>query len=190
MAIIRENLHIPAIDSSPSDIDTYLGRRELTSLEYNRIIRDWPEAVFNRWASEEQLIGWLSPRATIDFRSGGIYLLSWGKLGQVAGEYVEIIPGRRIRFTWCDRVSPLTLVSVEIRGYGTKTHLRLLHQLFGGATKSQWNEGHLNEWAFFLDNLQSVVEFGKDLRPAKAEEDGWEWLLGQFFSPEPSSKDI
>lgn len=153
----------------------------INSLDYDRIIRAWPEKVFEQFTSPEKLESWLAPRVLADIRTGGIYVLSWGIHGVVTGEFIEIVPNKLLRFIWEDSVSEETLVTIEFRGAGIKTHLRLSHQLFGGSTKSSWNEGHLNEWIFFLDNLCSIVELGVDLRFDKALEDGWGWLLGSFY---------
>lgn len=153
----------------------------INSLDYDRIIRAWPEKVFEQFSSSEKLEDWLAPRVLADVRTGGIFVLSWGLHGVVTGEFIEVVPGKLLRFIWEDSLSCETLVTVEFRGVGIKTHLRLTHQLFGGATKSNWNEGHLNEWIFFLDNLCSVVELGTDLRFDKALEDGWGWLLGSYY---------
>lgn len=112
-------------------------------------------------------------------------MFSWGQFGEVTGEFVEIVPAGRLAFTWGDRLSNQTFVTIDIKGFGTKTHLRLQHQLFGGVTKTEWNEGHINEWTFFLDNLCSVIEHGTDLRPEKAKENGWHWILGRFVRPDP-----
>ena len=115
---------------------------------------------------------------------GGIFVFSWGQHGKVTGEIIDLEPNKLVRFVWEDTTSVESLVTVEFRGVGIKTHLRLTHELFGGSTKWEWNDGHLNEWIFFLDNLCSVAEVGVDLRPDKAREDGWDWLLGSFFESE------
>jgi uncharacterized protein YndB with AHSA1/START domain len=155
---------------------------EIGKLEYDRELREWPETVFAHFSSAEMLKQWLAPRASVDFRKGGVYVLSWGTQGSVTGEFLEIMPGKLIKFTWEDSLSSETVVTISFIPFGTKTIVRLAHQLFGGATKAAWNEGHLSEWSFFLDNLQSVVEVGKDMRQEKAEEDGWGWILGTYFA--------
>lgn len=159
-------------------------RNLISSLDYDRIIRAWPERVFEFFSTPGHLAQWLAPRACGEVRPGGIFALSWGQHGKVNGEFLDVVPGKLLRFVWEDATSQETLVTVEFRGVGIKTHLRLVHELFGGATKWEWNDGHLNEWIFFLDNLASLVEVGVDLRPVKAREDGWDWVVGNFYTPD------
>ena len=159
----------------------------ISSLVYDRIIRSWPEKVFDHLANPELLKQWFAPRLCADIRPGGIYFFSWGTHGRITGEFTDVIPHKLLRFVWEDSMSSETLVTIELRGVGLKTHLRLTHELFGGCTKWEWNDGHLNEWIFFLDNLGSITEVGEDLRDSKSQEEGWEWLKGTFFMPDPEA---
>lgn len=153
---------------------------EIGSLEFDREIRAVPSKVFPYFSSPKLLTEWLAPRVSVDFREGGVFVLSWGMQGRVTGEFLEIVPNQLLRFIWEDSLSAETMVTVAFKSFAAKTRLKLVHQLFGGATKADWNEGHLNEWVFFLDNLRSIVESGADLRPRKSRENGWGWILGSY----------
>jgi uncharacterized protein YndB with AHSA1/START domain len=167
---------------SESELRPFWRGRNISSLEYDRVVNASIKKVYGYLNNADKLALWLSPRATIDTRAGGVFVLSWGQLGKVTGEFVEIEPYQRLSFVWEDDQSLETLVTIELMDRGQRTHLRLRHELFGGATKWEWNEVHLNEWIFFLDNLCSVIESGEDLRPAKAREEGWEWVIGSFYT--------
>jgi uncharacterized protein YndB with AHSA1/START domain len=167
---------------SESELRQFWQGRSISSLEYDRVVNAPGKEVFEYLNQADKLARWLSPRVTIDARPGGVFVLSWGQLGKVTGEFVGIEPNTRISFVWEDDQSLETLVTIELMDRGMRTHLRLRHELFGGATKWEWNEVHLSEWIFFLDNLCSVIESGEDLRPVKAREEGWEWVVGLFYT--------
>lgn len=88
---------------------------------------------------------------TIDFRVGGRYDINFKNHGvRNFGEFLEIIPDRKIVFNWCqafgENQKPDTTVTIELFAEGTQTRLVLLHTGFStqaGADNHQggWNSG-------------------------------------------------
>lgn len=66
-------------------------------------IKATPDAVFDAWTTKAGAERWLATTAEIDARVGGTYEFRWpspqGELS-ARGDYVELVPGRKIVFTW------------------------------------------------------------------------------------------
>jgi uncharacterized protein YndB with AHSA1/START domain len=76
-----------------------------------------------------------SSSMTLDFRVGGKYRIEFRNHGVVNhGEFLEIIPERKIVFSWCQHFGPDqkpdSQVAIELFGDGPKTRLVLLHTGF------------------------------------------------------------
>jgi uncharacterized protein YndB with AHSA1/START domain len=98
-----------------------------------------PEQVFNAWLEPEIARRWLFATASrplaavaIDARVGGSFRLAerGGGATVLTGEYVEILPYRRLVFTLAagDRPRTVTRVTVEIRPVRTGCDLALTHE--------------------------------------------------------------
>jgi len=59
-----------------------------------------PSVVFQFLTDPAKMIRWMGIRAEIDPRPGGLYWLDPNGRDFIRGEYVEVIPDRRIVFTW------------------------------------------------------------------------------------------
>lgn len=99
----------------------------------------------------------------IDFRVGGKYeirFLHYGKTN--GGEFLEIVPDRKIVFTWCQDSSvdprPDTVVSIELEERGGKTHLVLTH---AGFKDRELMEAHQGGWSGGLDDLADGMVHGR-----------------------------
>ncbi len=101
-----------------------------------------PARVFDAWTRGESLAQWMRPyemavvSAEADLRIGGYFRVALrGREGEVVifGEYLEVEPPRRLRFTW---ESPITfgrptIVTLAISGRGigdAETLLELTHE--------------------------------------------------------------
>ena len=78
-----------------------------------------------------------------------------GEYHQVGGVYREVVPNKRLVFSWAWYTTPEreSLVSVTIKAEGSHTLLTLQHeQLFDEATKT----GHTRGWTGSLDKLEAM----------------------------------
>lgn len=137
------------------------------SLTINRRLNASPEKVFAAWTDPEKLIQWFGPTETIpgsvkadmDVRVGGAYRISFrtedGEYHQVGGTYREIVPDRRLVFSWAWHSTPEreSVVTVSLRPDGAATLLSLHHaQFFDQAAR----DGHEHGWTGTMDKLERL----------------------------------
>jgi uncharacterized protein YndB with AHSA1/START domain len=98
--------------------------------------------------------------AETDVRVGGRYAVSFstedGEQHHVSGVYREVVPDRKLVFTWAWRTMPEreSLVTVLIRPDGTGSILTLIHeQLFDEPARDR----HAQGWTGCLDKLAQFV---------------------------------
>lgn len=133
------------------------------TLELRRHLSRAPAAVFAAWIDPARIARWMTPvgtaTAVVDLRVGGEFRVVMAGEGQViehVGEYLEVDPPSRLRFTWS---SPYTgprpsVVTVTFEAAEGGTDLRLVHELLpiGAATS------HAGGWGRMLDRLDQVLE--------------------------------
>jgi uncharacterized protein YndB with AHSA1/START domain len=126
-----------------------------------------PETVFRLITDPVEYVRWKGRLADLDPRPGGRFRVEFasGK-DTAAGKFVEVIPNRRVVFTWGwegnDHVPPgSSTVEIDLEREGTGTRLRLVHRgLPEGAIAS-----HAEGWDYFLPRLEDVAE-GRPAREA------------------------
>ena len=134
-----------------------------TSLQLERSIPAPPEAVYAAWLEPEIMTRWYCPPGMttivheVDATVGGSYRLDMhekdGKVHRLHGVYKELVPARKIVFSWGWEEEPdNTLVTVEPEGKGTK--LTLTHERLPDA-KSR--DSHAKGWAGCLDHLSGAI---------------------------------
>lgn len=141
------------------------------TLRIERLLPAPPERVFLAWTDPAEMGGWLSPVGTADVvadvRVGGRFTVAMvgdGRRIEHEGEYLEIDPPRRLRFTWR---SPYTgpepgIVTVELDPVPGGTRLALTHAaLPEGAVES-----HAGGWGSILDRLAQAVEARPEQAPS------------------------
>jgi uncharacterized protein YndB with AHSA1/START domain len=130
-----------------------------------KVIKAPAKAVFQA-LSEGRLFnncGAAMDQVKIDFRSGGLYQLFFPHAEvKLCGKFVEIVPGKKIRFTWGDEGSdpgfPLSDVSVELFADGEKTRIVILHT--GFKTKDE-ADSHDQGWTSGLEDLGFELAEGR-----------------------------
>jgi uncharacterized protein YndB with AHSA1/START domain len=132
-----------------------------------------PDRVFAAWLDPASMARWLSPtgRAVVanDPRPGGRFrVVMVGEDTEIehVGRYLELEPGRRLRFTWR---SPYTggdsVVTVELEPAGDGTRLTLVHD----GLPDEHRESHTGGWGQILDLLAQALGTGASRRPAAPE---------------------
>jgi len=141
---------------------------EKPSLRLTRRLPVGPEKVWRAWTDPQALKQWFGPGgpqpvsvAEVDLRVGGrFHVVFGGPQGtehEVEGVYREVIPERKLVFTWTwPRTTPEreSLVTVELRGVAGGTELLFRHeQLFDEAAR----DGHLRGWSETMVKLERYV---------------------------------
>lgn len=145
------------------------------TIEVERRIAARPEIVFSYFTDPDRFCMWQGTDAELDPRPGGLFRVTvTGRSRMVArGEYVEVVPPKRIVFTWgweqieglpegMDGVLPGTsTVEVELQADGDGTILRLRHS---GLRTDPERAVHTRGWDLTLERLV-VVAAGGDPGP-------------------------
>ena len=135
------------------------------SLALRRRLKAPPEKVYEAWTVPEKMIGWwgasdaASRTAKADVRVGGRFHVGCrgndGGQHDVSGIYKEVVPGRRLVFSWAWRTTPerCSLVTVDLKPDGDSTILTLTHEQF---FDEKARDDHGVGWGRALDNLEAL----------------------------------
>jgi uncharacterized protein YndB with AHSA1/START domain len=136
------------------------------TLKLKRTIAQPPAEVYRALTRTSVLRTWFCDAAQADVRKGGRLYLYWNEGYRVIGEFTAAEPGKQVAFTWHGNGEPEpTQVQIKLKEKNGGTALTLEHSGMGAGKK--WNgaaEALAHEWENALDNLQSVLETGEDLR--------------------------
>jgi uncharacterized protein YndB with AHSA1/START domain len=142
---------------------------EKPSLTLSRTYPVAPEKVWRAWTDAEALKRWWGPApgepvslAELDVRVGGRFRIVFGgadgKANECAGVYREVVPNRKLVFTWCwpnstpDRISLVTIMLNDLKG---KTELVFRHEQFFDENA---RDGHQRGWTAALEGLSRFLE--------------------------------
>jgi uncharacterized protein YndB with AHSA1/START domain len=143
--------------------------REKPSLALNRSYPVGPEKVWRAWTDPEALKRWWGPGpdepvslAQLDVRVGGRFRIVFGgpqgNDHEVQGVYREVVPNRKLVFTWSwPRTTPEreSVVTIVFKAAGSGTELDFRHeQLFDEAVR----DGHKRGWTGALDKLEQYLQ--------------------------------
>jgi uncharacterized protein YndB with AHSA1/START domain len=96
------------------------------------------ELLYELLTDAEHLVRWMAATAEIDARPGGRIRWTHANGDSCSGQFVELIPARRIVFTYgwerADVEVPpgSTTVEITLRPHGTGTELHLVHRGLAG----------------------------------------------------------
>lgn len=131
--------------------------------------------VYMAWTNPEHMLRWWATkdaktiRAEADLRVGGGFRVAFttpdGATHDVSGEYLEIVPEKRLVFTWAWITTPEreSQVTVTFKDEGEKTLLTLHHEKFFDQTA---RDNHETGWTEALDNLEKM--FAEKRKPLMA----------------------
>ncbi len=134
------------------------------SLILKRRLAASPEDVYAAWTDPAKLKQWFRPGSgpvlpgtALDVREGGYYTIAVGgedgEEHRVSGMYREVVPGRKLVFTWISDCAPESesLVTVLIRPDGDGSILTLIHEQFSDEAA---RDRHEHGWTGCLDKLE------------------------------------
>lgn len=140
---------------------------ERPSLTLTRSYNASPEKVWRAWTDAEAMKQWWRPEDTFstplaeaDVRVGGRFRIlmkdSKGEEFDVSGIYREVIPNRKLVFTWAWKSTPEreSLVTVTLRPSGRGTELELKHEQFFDAEE---RDSHKEGWSGALVLLERAL---------------------------------
>ena len=141
--------------------------RDNTALELTRRWDAPIERVWQAWTHPASLSRWFGPgdpgsvtQANLDVRPGGHYTIAFGtpdgQEHRVSGVYEEVIPPRRLSFTWAWQSTPdrVSFVELDFETDGTGTLMRFRHERF---YDSAAREGHARGWTATLQKLDDFL---------------------------------
>jgi uncharacterized protein YndB with AHSA1/START domain len=144
-------------------------------VEVEVTIRAPASFVFRLFTEAELLVRWIGVGAEVEARPGGRFRFELLPGEFCSGRYVEVVPDRRIVFTWGWESGALPVhpgsstVEVDLEDRGEVTVVRLVHRGLEEAMRPM----HLDGWKRYLERLAAVAEgrpAGPD--PAAAYMDG------------------
>ena len=137
------------------------------SLVLKRRIKAAPEKVYEAWTRPEQMTRWWGvtenhkpPVAETDLRVGGRFRVQfWDPKNEhhsVSGTYREVVPNRKLSFSWAWQSTPEreSLVTIDLNPVADGTMLTLTHEQFYDQTAC---DDHRVGWERALDNLEKAL---------------------------------
>jgi len=132
-------------------------------------IRAPARTVYAMFTDPAQLVRWIGIRALLEPTPGGAFRFELVPGEFCSGRYVELVPGRRVVFTWGWESGALPVapgsstVEVDLDERDGVTHVRLTHRGLDAAMRP-W---HADGWAQYLRRLAAAAE-GRDPGPDPA----------------------
>ena len=141
--------------------------QEPAELRLSRSYNVAPEKVWRAWTEPQALSQWFGPgkapsvtTAEIDLRVGGRYRIVFstpdGDTHEVSGVYQEVVPHRRLVFTWAWKSTPerVSRVSIDLKLLPSGCGLSFVHDRFFDA---EARANHERGWMAFFDKLGTFL---------------------------------
>lgn len=136
-------------------------------LNIRRTYRVAPEKVWRAWTDPQALTRWFGPGepdsvtlAEVDLRVGGRYHVVFftrdGEEHDVSGVYLEVVPQRKLVFSWAWKSTPerVSQVGIELRPISGGTELSFVHERFFDRAA---RDGHEGGWLPTFTKLESFL---------------------------------
>ena len=133
------------------------------SLVLKRRLKAAPEKVYEAWTQPEQMTRWWGvtenpkpPVAETDLRVGGRFRVQfWDPKNEhhsVSGTYREVVPNRKLSFSWAWQSTPEreSMVTIELNPVTDGTMLTLTHEQF---FDEKARDDHSVGWNMMLDRM-------------------------------------
>lgn len=141
----------------------------MAELEREIVVDATPETVFEYLTVPDKLVEWNGTEVEIDPRPGGVYRVLAGGTYQAAGEFVEVVPNKKVVYTfgWDEPGHPIppgsTQVEISLVAEGEKTRVRLVHRGLPDDAVAD----HTGGWDYYLARLATAAG-GGDPGPDRA----------------------
>ena len=143
--------------------------KERPSLTLTRSYPVAPEKVWRAWTEPEAVKKWWGPVgndpvsvAELDVRVGGRFRIVFGGPGgrdhEVQGIYREVVPNRKLVFTWTwpnSTPERASLVTIEFKTVGRGTELVFLHE---GHYDETVRDNHKKGWSETFAKLERFLQ--------------------------------
>lgn len=135
------------------------------SIKVERRIEARPDVVYAYLTDSVRWARWQGASAEIEAVPGGTFRMTMVNGLIAEGTFVELVPNRRVRFTWGWQGSPTlppgsSTVSVELHGDAEGTIVTLTHD----GLPSEERPVHTTGWRHYLPRLVAAAE-GRDPGP-------------------------
>jgi len=120
-----------------------------------------PSVVYSYLTDPERFVEWMADTATLDPTPGGAIRWTHANGDTVSGNYIELVPGRRVVFTYgwerADVEIPpgSTTVEIDLYPHGPDgTRMRLVHHGLDDLAA----DAHHGGWTHYLDRLRHAAQ--------------------------------
>ncbi len=139
---------------------------EMQAVRVSRKVKASSEAVYKAFTRDVGFREWLSDSAYTQNREGGKILLAWNSGYAASGVFEKLDKGKQVIFTWQGVGEPeIAQVQVDIESQGEVTTVTVTHAGMDAGEDFQDRLDQITkDWETGLENLQSVLEEGLDLR--------------------------
>jgi uncharacterized protein YndB with AHSA1/START domain len=142
---------------------------KIPPVEQTYLIGAPPSEVFAALTQPKQLARWFVASAEVELREGGAYRLTWAPGITMKGKVRSFSAPTKLVLDWHDRgpggKTFDTIGRFKLRKRGKGTVLTVTQEGFrGGKNWLRMFGGVQSGWAYYLQNLKSVLEHGVDLR--------------------------
>jgi len=141
-----------------------------SALTFKRSVNVPPAEVYRAFTHATALRDWLCDAAQTEVRKGGRVYLWWNSGVYASGAYTALEPGKKVAWVWHHSREPesaqITVSLAPGKPEGS-TLVTLKHTVGSGRKWSVVVKAAQAAWESALENLQSVLETGIDLREAR-----------------------
>lgn len=136
------------------------------SIIIKRTVKASGTEVFRLFTRGPALRQWMCDAVQFEARKGGRAYFAWNDGYQAVGTVSKIEPNATVAYSWHGSGEPAaSQVKVALKEKNGTTHITVTHSDLGsGKAWAQAVQGLEDGWASGLENLQSILETGEDLR--------------------------
>ena len=143
----------------------------MNEIRQTHTIKASPDRVFRALTDADDLTRWFASSAKSDPKTGGRYTFEYAfddasRNHATDGEYRAATPGKSVAYSWpAGHAKHPTEVAFTLAPKDGGTEVTLVHSGWKADAEASMKE-HDMGWGFFLSNLKSYLEEGKDQRAA------------------------